>query len=169
MTAGPELRDIHLPPAPSWWPPAPGWWVLAVIVLLATILLARWSWRRLRERHWRRRVRAELERIAAEHATQPDPLRLLADVSQLLRRVARLIEPTAVALRDEAWIAFLDRQWPRDRTAATRFANGAGRSLIDGAYRRDDDPLVRALDSTALLDLTREWLAIALPRGRAHA
>ncbi|MBP6325901.1 MAG: DUF4381 domain-containing protein, partial [Dokdonella sp.] len=23
---GPQLRDIHLPPDPSWWPPAPGWW-----------------------------------------------------------------------------------------------------------------------------------------------
>ena len=23
------LRDVHVPPAPSWWPPAPGWWLLA--------------------------------------------------------------------------------------------------------------------------------------------
>ena len=29
---GPQLRDIHLPPAPSWWPPAPGWWVLAALL-----------------------------------------------------------------------------------------------------------------------------------------
>ena len=31
--AGPDLRDIHLPPAPSWWPPAPGWWLLAFVLL----------------------------------------------------------------------------------------------------------------------------------------
>src|SRR5690606_27121013 len=30
--AAPDLRDIHLPPAPAWWPPAPGWWLLAILV-----------------------------------------------------------------------------------------------------------------------------------------
>jgi hypothetical protein len=33
-----QLRDIHLPPDPSWWPPAPGWWMLAA--LAAVMLLA---------------------------------------------------------------------------------------------------------------------------------
>ena len=33
--SGPDLRDIHLPPTPSWWPPAPGWWLLAIVVLIA--------------------------------------------------------------------------------------------------------------------------------------
>ena len=37
-TQGPVLRDIHLPPDPSWWPPAPGWWMLAALVVtIATI------------------------------------------------------------------------------------------------------------------------------------
>ena len=31
--AGPVLRDIHLPPEPSWWPPAPGWWILFVLAM----------------------------------------------------------------------------------------------------------------------------------------
>ncbi|MDP7406676.1 MAG: DUF4381 domain-containing protein, partial [SAR324 cluster bacterium] len=25
------LRDVHLPPAVSWWPPAPGWWIIFFI------------------------------------------------------------------------------------------------------------------------------------------
>src|SRR5690606_33347163 len=33
------LRDIHQPPAPSWWPPAPGWWLLAGIVLVVFALV----------------------------------------------------------------------------------------------------------------------------------
>ena len=29
-----QLRDIHLPPEPSWWPPAPGWWLLALLLVI---------------------------------------------------------------------------------------------------------------------------------------
>jgi hypothetical protein len=167
--AGPELRDIHLPPAPSWWPPAPGWWLLAALLLVVAALLARWSWRRLRERRWRARVRAELERIAATHAAQPDPQRLAAEVSQLLRRAARLIDPAAGALRDDAWLAFLDRQLPPAQAAAEPFRTGAGRCLLDAPYRRAGDPAAHALDARALLELVRAWFAHALPRGRDHA
>ena len=34
-----QLRDIHLPPEPSWWPPAPGWWLLAAILVAAIVVL----------------------------------------------------------------------------------------------------------------------------------
>lgn len=167
--AGPELRDIHLPPAPSWWPPAPGWWLLALIVCALAFLLVRWALRRARERRWRRQVQAELERIARTHAAQPDPVRLASEVSQLLRRASRLIEPQAVALRDEAWLGFLDQRLPPERAAQAPFQRGAGRALVDAPYRRADDPAIAALDARALLDLARDWLAHALPRRPARA
>ena len=66
--AGPELRDIHLPPPPGWWPPAPGWWLLALVGVVVLVLAVRMLWRLERDRRWRARVRAELERIAAAHA-----------------------------------------------------------------------------------------------------
>jgi len=167
---GPDLRDIHLPPAPSWWPPAPGWWLLAILLVVAvgfgvTMLLRQW-----RERHWRRRVVAELDRIAATHAAQPDGVRLAAEVSQLLRRAALLIEPGAVALRGEAWLAFLDRRIDEgpDEKSAARFQSDTGRALIDAAYRRVDDASQSSIDAPALLDLARRWLTRALPRGRSR-
>jgi hypothetical protein len=162
---GPDLRDIHLPPDPSWWPPAPGWWILA-LVLLAAIGFGAWMLvREWRERQWRRRVAAELERIAATHAAQP--VQLATEVSQLLRRASLLIEPGAAALEGDAWLAFLDRQI--DGGAATkqkvRFQSDAGRALLDAPYRRADDPAAN-VDANALLDLARGWLKRALPRGR---
>ncbi len=108
--AGPDLRDIHLPPSPSWWPPAPGWWLLALVLLVAIGFGVWMLVREMRERRWRRRVAVELDRIAAMHAAQPDDVRLAADVSQLLRRASLLIEPSAAALQGDAWLAFLDRQ-----------------------------------------------------------
>jgi hypothetical protein len=163
---GPELRDIHLPPEPSWWPPAPGWWLLALIALALIVVAARWLLRRRRERQWRQRIHAELDRIATTQAAQPDPIRLAADVSQLLRRASLLIEPQAAALRDEAWLKFLDERLA-DGNAA--FQKGAGRLLVDAPYRRAADPAVQALDAHALLDLARAWLRAALPRRRDRA
>ena len=169
MTAGPELRDIHLPPDPSWWPPAPGWWLLAVLVVALLWYGARWLQRRARARRWRKRVHAELERIAHAHVGGSDNALLAADLSQLLRRTARLIEPDAVALRDEAWLAFLDAQLPSARAAASPFSSGIGRVLIDAPYRSATDPVLQRLDARALLDLVRDWLAAVLARSPARA
>ena len=167
--AGPDLRDIHLPPAPSWWPPAPGWWILAVL-LLAAMSFSAWVFlRRWRETRWRLRVAAELDRIAALHAAQPDDVRLATDVSQLLRRASRLIEPDAAALQGEAWLAFLDRQFDAssEKPATERFRSDTGRALIDAPYRRATDSATNRVDAPALVELARDWLKRALPRRRA--
>ncbi|HEY0178963.1 MAG TPA: DUF4381 family protein [Dokdonella sp.] len=165
----PELRDIHLPAPPSWWPPAPGWWLLALVALAAAVLAVRWLLRRRRERRWRRRVRAELERIAATHAAQPDFARLAAEVSQLLRRAALVIERDAAGLRGEAWLAFLDARLPPAQRDAAPFRSGPGRALVDAPFRRVDDPALADADADALIALARGWLAAALPRRKEHA
>lgn len=170
MTPAPDhldLRDIHLPPEPSWWPPAPGWWLLAVLVAAAAFLLLRHVRRFARARRWRRDVMAELERITTSHSTKSDPTLLAADVSQLLRRISRLLDPRAVALRDEAWLDFLDARLPPGRRAGAPFRRGPGRALIEAPYRRTDDPAA-AFDAQALLELAREWIVQALPGSPAH-
>jgi Domain of unknown function (DUF4381) len=172
---GPDLRDIHLPPAPSWWPPAPGWWLLALVVLVVIFFSARMLAREWRERRWRRRVAAELDRIAALQAAQPDSVRFAANVSQLLRRASLLIEPNAAALHGDAWLAFLDRQLddaPKKARAgskaALRFRSDTGRALIDAPFRRANDASAPSVDTHALLGLARDWLKRALPRKRHH-
>jgi hypothetical protein len=157
---GPVLRDIHLPPQPSWWPPAPGWWLLAALLLVAVFFVVRWVRSHQRERRWRRRIYAELERIAATHAAQPDPAHLAMQVSSLLRRATLMIQPDAVALSGERWLAFLD-----ERIGGEEFSRGAGRALLDAPYRRVAD-----FDASGLLASARRWLEQALfplLRGRA--
>ncbi|MEO8461445.1 MAG: DUF4381 family protein [Dokdonella sp.] len=150
------LRDIHLPPPPSWWPPAPGWWIVAALVLAAIAWTTRWAIRRRRIRRWQRAISAEIDTIAASHAAQPDSAKVAADVSQLLRRASLLIDKRATTLSGERWLAFLDGQVPEGQGAGG-FVDGPGRVLIDAPYRRNS-----TVDAPALIALTRRWLRNAL-------
>lgn len=130
-----DLRDIHLPPDPSWWPPAPGWWLLTLLLVTVVLLLSR----ALHRAHRRRRDRATLLAALADlrrlHPVESQPVALLAALSELLRRASKRHAPQALTLRDEAWLQFLDRGLP-----GQPFSAGPGRLLIDGPYRRTVDP-----------------------------
>ncbi len=147
--AGPELRDIHLPPDPSWWPPAPGWWLLAALILVGLLVCTFWLLRIWRARRWRRRLRAQLEGIAAAYREHDDAARLSAELSGLLRRASLLIDTRAASLTGEAWLDFLDAHG-----SGEGFRYGPGRVLLDAPWQR------RAkIDADALLDLVRAWFA----------
>ncbi|UGB46023.1 DUF4381 family protein [Frateuria edaphi] len=145
---GPELRDIHLPPAPPWWPPAPGWWLLAALVLG---LLGAGAWLLLRarkRRHRRARILAEVDALAIRHAA--DAQALAAGLHQLLRRVARTHDPAAARLRGEAWREALARV-PVDAPTLERLL-----TLESAMYRP------QPYDTRAMMEAVRCWLRAAL-------
>lgn len=148
--AGPDLRDIHLPPPPGWWPPAPGWWLLVTIIILCGVF----AFVKLRELQKRRRARkavlAELERYI--EAVRDDPVGLAAGLSQFLRRMALRDAPEAAAFTDERWLAYLD-----SRLAGEEFAHGIGRVLLDAPFRP-----AQPYDAPALIALVRRWTRHAL-------
>lgn len=123
-----QLRDIHLPPEPSWWPPAPGWWLLAILIGLVIWRLIRYGLHRWRARQRRRALQAQFDTVLG----LTDAAAQLAAISELLRRAARQSDPAAAALVGSAWLEFLDRS--TDATAAP-FSQGPGRLLLDGPYR----------------------------------
>ena len=149
------LRDIHLPPAPSWWPPALGWWLLAA---LAAALLTWLVWRALLRSRQRRRVRSVLGEFDRAVDIAPEPSTALAAASALLRRAARLHDPAAVRMSGDAWLVYLDG------TDATRpFSRGSGRALLDGVFARAAD----ATQATAALRIARARLRELLERPHA--
>ncbi len=120
------LLDVHLPPSPSWWPPPAGWW----LVLLAIALVVAVVWYRHRRAQ---RERVEMERLfdAGVDVAEGFPARIAA-MSELLRRAARRSDPDAVRLAGDAWLRFLDQGQP-----LPVFSAGAGRTLLEGGFRRD--------------------------------
>jgi len=148
---GPRLRDIHLPPEPSWWPPAPGWWLLAGLAL-ALLLAGAWWWRRHRRAlHQRRQVLRELDLIARRHQRDGDVAVLAGELHQLLRRVARRHDATAVRQRGDAWRQTLARM-PVDAATLEQLL-----ALEQQIYRPP-----AALDRAAAVAAVRCWLQLAL-------
>ncbi|MDE2306685.1 MAG: DUF4381 domain-containing protein [Xanthomonadaceae bacterium] len=148
---GPVLRDIHLPPDPSWWPPAPGWWVLGALSLLALLAVA-WLWRRHRRtQRQRRHVLAELDRLLRQHRCDDDQAALASGLHQLLRRVARRHDATAAQQRGEAWRRTLARV-PVDAATLQRLL-----ALDQAIYRAP-----ATFDHAAASSAVRQWLRLAL-------
>jgi len=152
------LRDIHLPPAPGWWPPAPGWWLLALLLLV--LVAAAFFWRRRRE-HMRRSAvsvaRRELEALR-RRAQEQEPVRVVAELSVLLRRLAISLFPrrATAGLTGAEWLGFLDRPF-----AERPFSEGPGRILVEAPYR----PRVDKDEIMPLFPLCESWIEATSKRG----
>lgn len=137
MGAGLVLRDVHVPPAPSFWPPAPGWWLVATVVV-ALLVLAWWLRRRqgIRTRSWQRLFDAACE--------QSSPPAQVGAISELLRRAARRADPASEKLEGRQWLEFLDGRRPGE------FSEAHADLLLEGGYRRElDHTSVEALERAA--------------------
>jgi hypothetical protein len=155
--AGPELRDIHLPPPPGWWPPAPGWWIAAAIILAAVIYISIKVYISVKRRRVRRAIFGELDRCIADSCG--DSVALAASLSLFLRRLTLRSAPEAAAYSGERWVAYLDRQGGTDD-----FSRGIGRALLDAPFRPRQQ-----YDSAALTALVRRHARNVLDKGAAHA
>jgi len=150
--SGPNLRDIHLPPAPSWWPPAPGWWLLAVLSLALLLLGVRWWNRRRHVLRQRQQVLSELDRLVLQHRQDGDHATLASGMHQLLRRVARRHVAQAAHQRGEAWRQTLARV-PVDASTLQHLM-----ALDQLMYR----PPASFDDADAVAAAARQWLRLAL-------
>jgi hypothetical protein len=146
---GPQLRDIHLPPSPSWWPPAPGWWGLAVLVVLVLLLAVWWWLQGGRRRKSHQRILAQIDAVAARHAG--DSAAFAAGMHRLLRQTVRLYDARGVHARDAAWRAALAQVTVDDATLDRLMS-------LDAAMYRPG----AALDEVAVTAAMHRWLARAL-------
>lgn len=149
-SAGPTLRDIHLPPTPPWWPPAPGWW-LVFGLLCGLLLLGIWQWRRwLNRRRQRQQLLTELKQFAQAHRLDGDDAVLATRLHQLLRRVARRHVPQATQQRGAAWRQTLSTVTPDSATLESLLV------LEQTMYRKDT-----RFEADTAITATRRWLLLA--------
>lgn len=155
-----QLHPLLEPAAPAWSPQTPGWAVIAA--LFAALLL--WLAWHAGQRWWARRYRrlalaelAEMKRGLPSTGAAPSAAQIAAAarLPELVRRLALAHAPreTVASLQGEAWANWLDRSLPSEAQA---FSLGAGRSLVDWAYRPANDLQWQELE--ALLNLLERWI-----------
>ena len=120
------LRDVHPAVAPPWWPPAPGWWWVAAALLAIALGLAWWQRSRARRAAAVCRLFDQAVDAAATPAAQ------VATMSELLRRAARRVDPTADRLQDEAWLYMSETEDEHQGRILNWIDKGLGR--IEGAW-----------------------------------
>jgi len=148
------LRDLHLPDEVGLWPLAPGWWILIALLVAGAAIVV---WRIVvarRKSAPRRLALARLDHCAADYAEHGDPVRLGAELSELLRRTMLAYAPRSevAGLTGDAWLEWLDRDLD-----TPEFTRGPGRMLVELPYR---DPRGNAdVGVEPLLDVVRRRLA----------
>lgn len=97
-----QLKDIHLPDAPSIWPIAWPWWLaLAILIVIIAALL----WRK-RKHAWRKIALAQLAHLE----TLPDH-DFVRQSNRLMKTIAvRQLNLPCAHLSGVAWLHFLDQQ-----------------------------------------------------------
>ena len=138
-----QLADIHGAAEPQWWPPAPGWWLLAGIVLVGLLILARRFALRLAERRRRHAWLAELDALRERHDPARAPHDYLAGLNRLFRAVALRAFPdeACARLEGEEWVAFIAGRMPAE--AALESLGVLARGPYEPAPSFDDAALQR--------------------------
>ena len=141
------LRDVHLPPAVSWWPPAPGWWVILFIILALLALLFWYILQTRKKRQVSRQANVALDQIEYRFLSSENTEEAFRELSILTRKVVlTLCDDSRVAgLRGKNWVSFLNH------IATSQLKNLE--MLIDYPYLKqvEADPLL-------LVDDLRQWM-----------
>ena len=141
------LRDVHLPPAVSWWPPAPGWWVILFIILALLALLFWYILQTQKKRQVSRQANIALEQIEYGFLSSENTEEAFRELSILTRKVVlTLCDDSRVAgLRGKNWVSFLNH------IAASHLKNLEMLIVCPYLKQVEADPLL-------LVDDLRKWM-----------
>ncbi len=103
------LKDIHLPPEPSWWPPACGWWLLTALLLTIIVFgLIKW----FRHKAHVRPIKLALKELREINLQVDDPKQrrlILQQISGLIRRFSLIFFPQddVAEFCGQTWLDFI--------------------------------------------------------------
>ncbi len=153
-----QLKDIHQPAAIGFWPLAPGWYIVIAFIIMASIVLLHFLYKRWLLRLHKRDILNQIDVLLSryQHERTSDAV---AQLSVLLRRVSLDCFPRkeVAGLHGDAWLIFLEQHCPTNRQEKNLFTTGVGRLLISAPYQSGT---IAGADE--LFRLTKNWINVNL-------
>jgi hypothetical protein len=84
-----QLKDIHMPKAPSWWPLALGYYIIIALIILITLIIIIYLKYKLPKIRLRKYIKLELINIEKNYNNNKNTSSLQNSLVALLKRVAR--------------------------------------------------------------------------------
>ncbi|MDD2060995.1 DUF4381 domain-containing protein [Pseudomonas sp. GD03860] len=147
-----QLKELALPPAPSYLPQTWGWALLAAILVLAVLVYGAWRYRRWQLDRYRREALGQLATLETAMADEHQRIAALRAVPELLKRVALSMPkaPAVATLHGSDWQAFLDTH------SRTPLPADFAEQLARLAYAPDST--LMAFDAQPLMRHCRTWV-----------
>lgn len=145
-----QLKDIHLPPEPSFWPPAIGWWLVLLLFIL-TIIGVFFIWAKHKRGAPRREAQQLLDEIEKNYLSDNDTVVYVSEINKLIRRVAMqaFSRQQCAGKSGEKWLEFLQQHSKVDG-----FTHGVGRCLIEVPFSNKEIQI----DHSELKELAGHWI-----------
>lgn len=143
-----QLRDVHLPEAPSWWPLALGYWLVFFLLALLIVLLVLLYRRKAPSRLIKKQLIKELDRAQAQFGASPDNALLQAHINGMVRRLMayRQLSPEFLSTKLSLESKELRSVFPNTKNTAELFE-----LLEKERYQREPE-----IDATRLIYCARE-------------
>jgi len=147
-----QLKELALPPAPSYLPQTWGWAALGIVLVLAVVLYGAWRYRRWQLNRYRREALVQLATLEAALTDPHQRLAALRTLPELLKRVALSMpaRPAVATLHSNEWQAFLSAH------SRTPLPADFAEQLARLAYA--PERTLAAVDAQALVQQCRTWV-----------
>ena len=146
-----QLKPIHLPHMVSLFPLAYGWYMLLIIFIIFMVLLV---WKLIKYHRRQKNIKYIYSLLLAIQSNQNIDDQVLAEVSILLKRVARMRFPEQHPQRlfGYAWLQFLDQTGKTNH-----FTSGVGMALAN-IYQHN----ILQIDKEEFLNLIKAWIKVVI-------
>lgn len=143
-----QLRDVHLPQAPSWWPPAIGYYFLFILVAIVIFLFVLLYRRREPGRLIKKQLMKELDDVQAQFGGAQDNALLQAQINAMVRRLIayKQLSPKFLSTELSDKNEEIKRVFPNSKNTAELFA-----LLEKERFQKDPE-----LDAMRLIHCARE-------------
>ena len=107
-----QLKDIHLPPAITFWPLAPGWYIVFLLSLALIIGLSFWIGVKYKQKKVAQKIFAKWETIKNQILEKPEDIELAAIFIRQLILLKKSRKNIAL-LYGENWTDYLKKTYPK--------------------------------------------------------